>query len=507
MLSLAMASAVDLTARPPPVRIPKLKYRNPLPSGEVSTTSQSERPTVSESQAFSVVTQMSSDTASLASPSLASTTSSVASSNDAKSSRKKKKTSSVLSFLSLKEPSQSALDQFAEQQRKQATGKASAASLSNTSSYFVNQKLPRNVPKVNSKWDGIPGAKNNRHLTASASTKDNQHSLVSRSSWSAPFKELAWNDPRNAVTSDDRHKLSKSLASPLAAESNRLDRWDSIGHVSPVTTTPELSYFFPDALTEPFGASPSIPLEDENSSGGLPSRLSDSTLGTRSSMDESAGSTAVSPASSTDSINTMARDTTDTVFRKRNDQPHRDLFGDGTYAVQPPDTERVPESHDLLFDVHLAIEKEKDDTPTSPSSTVASIVPHYVPAQSIHSFGRSRVPSGARSHNNRTLSMTSYRRTPSSSALPTVYEASLTSSTESLGTNNRHIKVDEDVHSIAPSAIASPELPFHWSESPRERLGLGGRLKMNDVSPWDGQAKTQGKLKKSRLSTFLGIKT
>lgn len=87
--------------------------------------------------------------------------------DDTPSIKAKKKGAAVLGFLSIKEPSASALEQFAEQQRKQAAEKSNASGrkvpvgMSGVSS----QKLPANVPKVNSKWDGLPE-------TASRSSKD-----------------------------------------------------------------------------------------------------------------------------------------------------------------------------------------------------------------------------------------------------------------------------------------------------------------------------------------------
>jgi len=468
--------------------------------------SQQDRPPASEPQpATSVTTRPSLDTANLAPPSLASTTSGAASPNDARSSSKKtkkKKTNSVLSFLSLKEPSQSALDQFAEQQRKQAAGKSASTSLSKSSGNYVNQKLPKTVPKVNSKWDGVPGVKSTHYSTPSASTKGNRRSLVSPSSWTSPIKSLARND------SDSMHNR---FTSPPPSESSQLPRSDSsIGYVSSVVKMPKVSYYTPNAPTEAFSVSPSIPVEEETSSRELPSPFSDSLSETRPSTDEPADSRAVSPDSSTDSVNTLVRDTAETIFRKLNDQPHQDLFGDDAYAVQPAGTVRVPESHDFLFDVHVIVERRREDKSVSPSSVVSSTAPHYAPAPPVHNFSRPMSWSGPKSQKIRSLSKSSYRRRPSASALPTVYEASLASSTESLGPlrENGHGHVDEDANSIAPSKIPSSERFIPWHESPRERLGLGGRLKMNDdLSPWDSQGETRGKLKKSRLSTFLGTRT
>ncbi|SMQ46448.1 unnamed protein product [Zymoseptoria tritici ST99CH_3D7] len=68
---------------------------------------------------------------------------------------RKKKSSSVLGLLALKEPSTVAFEKFAEQERKRAGrkgGKAAAVIMPGVSS----QRLPEHVPKVNSKWDGLP---------------------------------------------------------------------------------------------------------------------------------------------------------------------------------------------------------------------------------------------------------------------------------------------------------------------------------------------------------------
>ncbi|KAK4507063.1 hypothetical protein PRZ48_000797 [Zasmidium cellare] len=67
----------------------------------------------------------------------------------------KRKSSGVLSFLTLKEPSTSALDQFAEHERKKAAQKG-AKSVAAVMPGVSSQKIPDHVPKVNSKWDGLP---------------------------------------------------------------------------------------------------------------------------------------------------------------------------------------------------------------------------------------------------------------------------------------------------------------------------------------------------------------
>ncbi|KAI4088798.1 MAG: hypothetical protein LQ344_005851 [Seirophora lacunosa] len=68
---------------------------------------------------------------------------------------KKKSSSSFFNFLSVKEPSTQAFEAYQEQMKKRGTtqtGRANAVGLPGVSS----AKLPPTVPKVNSKWDGVP---------------------------------------------------------------------------------------------------------------------------------------------------------------------------------------------------------------------------------------------------------------------------------------------------------------------------------------------------------------
>lgn len=88
---------------------------------------------------------------------------------------KKKKASGVLGFLTLKEPSTSAWEEFAQTQRKAAAQRNPAGGMPCASS----KKLPTHVPKTNSKWDGLPDnakrkasdAKPNRPSTTSTSSR------------------------------------------------------------------------------------------------------------------------------------------------------------------------------------------------------------------------------------------------------------------------------------------------------------------------------------------------
>ncbi|KJX99167.1 hypothetical protein TI39_contig370g00009 [Zymoseptoria brevis] len=95
---------------------------------------------------------------------------------------RKKKSSSVLGFLALKEPSTVAFEEFAEQERKRAGrkgGKAAAVIMPGVSS----QKLPEHVPKVNSKWDGLPPMIKKKDKDR---LRDTRSSTTTMSSYTAP---------------------------------------------------------------------------------------------------------------------------------------------------------------------------------------------------------------------------------------------------------------------------------------------------------------------------------
>lgn len=69
--------------------------------------------------------------------------------------RSKNISNGMLGFLKLKEPSTSAWEDYVRQQKKAAAekhGRSTAVGIPGAST----QKLPDHVPKVNSKWDGLP---------------------------------------------------------------------------------------------------------------------------------------------------------------------------------------------------------------------------------------------------------------------------------------------------------------------------------------------------------------
>jgi hypothetical protein len=505
-----MAPGADLSVQSPPARIPKLKYRNPLPAGQTLPSLDDRRctnnlpcdadspPLTPASIALSSHGRPSLDTASSTSASLASTASSVASSDDSRSSKKKKKAGSVFGFLSLKEPSQVAFEQYAEAQRKLALEKGSSSPSTSTSSStnYASKKLPGNIPKVNSKWDGVPDSIKNRHAKASPLTK-NRHSVMSQDSNMSHSTVLPRNVSRASVMTDGTRNPPNSVASPAASVSG-LSIDQDFRSTSPTPSTNDLSetsFYFPEptdcdaSVTQPLQPQTYHPSTIES-----PPRSAQPSFDFSSPSDQVPGLRPDSPASSTSSADTVVRDTADVIFKKLNDQPQKSFWEDA-HAVQPHDEVNiaVPESHDFLFDDLLP-----SDTPQSNSPMTTPPLSHYAPARPVHNFSRP-ISLGDLSAPPRSKRTVSYRRTPISSGLPTLYEASVTSL-------HSDEKVQDDAHaetrSIAPSTVAPSIMSAHWHDSPRERLGLGGRIRMDAATPWEGSGDSPSKLKRYRLSMF-----
>ncbi|KAK5132760.1 hypothetical protein LTR08_008645 [Meristemomyces frigidus] len=94
--------------------------------------------------------------------------------------KKKKKSSGMLGFLTLKEPSTSAWEEFAEAQKK-ITAEKSVKTPAVGKPGRPTQKLPDFVPKTNSKWDGLPEASKKKSVDTNGKDRSNRNSVVSAS--------------------------------------------------------------------------------------------------------------------------------------------------------------------------------------------------------------------------------------------------------------------------------------------------------------------------------------
>ncbi|KAJ4345304.1 uncharacterized protein N0V89_011434 [Didymosphaeria variabile] len=519
-----MAPAAEL-ARPP--RIPKLTYRNRLPTDDLSLisrtssastdipnndTSADQRLSTPTCTPVSTLDYDCRSTTSSKSASLASSDESI--SRESKASSAKKRKNGVLNFLTLKEPSQIALDQFADAQRKQTAAKSGQSTPVGRHG-ISPQKLPPTVPKVNSKWDGVPESlKSSRNSITSSKRASTISSTSSQSSPSShTIRNPTINSSTISVATHDSRGPPNSLASPMHSAIDVSEytptklppRADSPSSAS----LPEITYFFP-ADPSSLGASPVSSAEQPWSS---PPRLDqDSSQAFVTDFDEKL---------SISGPDTVTSDEVNAIFRRLKGaagEPQGVYFG---AEDEDPD---VPDTHDFLFDVNPIMNTPPPRTsshqaPAQPAPPV--LVPHYVPTRRpTANFSRPR-PNQTVSNPPRP-SPYSYNRKFSAPVLPTLYEASIASiddtdaasDTTEIGRTDTRGSTDSteslSAPSIAPSTAPSVATSFtpsvmsaSWYRSSRERLGLGGRIRKSDVLPWEQTEQVRrGKPKKSRLSVF-----
>ncbi len=393
------------------------------------------------------------------------------------------------------------------------------------------------MPKVNSKWDGIPDAVKKRQsmaTTTTRSSKDNKRDSAGSYGWyGSHVSALPWSASEYSILTDESRGPPNSIMSVPSGTNADLAH---NGHYVPMSpshgTLDEVAYYCPE---EPM-ASGALPVQSSSDTTEVDS-LPRGPYHRRADYGQPEDARSASPASSTDSVDTIVRDTADVLFKKMNDRPQQQSFwgGDAPAVQAPSETDTsVPESHDFLFKVPSSSEPRKNDSPmaspplphnqpsvryTSPpahyfSATVNDnhpLVPHYSPSRPVHNFSRPMSPPNPTNPFQHAaaplVAPPSVRsRAAMSSGLPTLYETSI-ASTESLET----IRDDSDARSIAPSvapsftpsSIAPSELSEHWQQSSRDRLGLGGQLRKGDVLPWKTTEDSIGKPKRHRLSMLL----
>ena len=171
--------------------------------------------------------------------------------NSTNAGRKEKKGGSFFNFLSVKEPSAQAFEEYQNQMRKKTQGRKgrpSAVGMPGVSS----AKLPPTVPKVNTRWDGVPQAlkekekekdksKDPPRLSVSAGSKKpassrpgqlsrsgTSHSASSTSSGNRLADLYGWSTPSSS---------SGSIAKDFALEHNKPKKTPS------TTTLPETTLF------------------------------------------------------------------------------------------------------------------------------------------------------------------------------------------------------------------------------------------------------------------------
>jgi hypothetical protein len=203
------------------MRIPKLAVRNRVPEDDIDIISKDagRRPPLSSQSSDSTISptlvRMGSDRP-FDSQEQANGSSSAG--GKAGSNASVKKTGSgVIGFLTLKEPSSLALEDFAEAQKKAAAQKGGTVSAS-------SRKLPEYVPKTNSRWDGLTERARRKSVDSKKSTVSKASrrasAATSRSTQSGSSTSSGGQDStQSAKPSSSRSCRPKTLARSIDGDS------------------------------------------------------------------------------------------------------------------------------------------------------------------------------------------------------------------------------------------------------------------------------------------------
>ena len=183
----------------------------------------------------------------------------------------KKRGSSLFSFLSVKEPSQQAFLDYQESIRKQTaarSGRVTAVGMPGVSS----AKLPLTVPRVNSKWDGVPqtlkekgkekkdarrpSLMSHRHSSSNATAgglKSRRSSLTLGSQRSNPKSPSFFGNKAGNPSDSSVAKLGwESYSLSNGSSSKDLTSTSTSSGASPSTSPlPEMNCFFPQDVPKP----------------------------------------------------------------------------------------------------------------------------------------------------------------------------------------------------------------------------------------------------------------
>ncbi|KAI9719531.1 MAG: hypothetical protein M1828_006160 [Chrysothrix sp. TS-e1954] len=153
--------------------------------------------------------------------------------------KKAKNKSGLLGFLTLKEPSQAAFEEFGALQRRQDASKNSKPA---NASRTPQKKLPDCVPKVNSSWDGMPDvARERRREMKSTSGEPWHRNLDSKSSGDiTPKRSIS--TPKSSKSPSARVTPYDGSRRPSFEQYRRLPTEDSTKNRAPQIFSSEASH-------------------------------------------------------------------------------------------------------------------------------------------------------------------------------------------------------------------------------------------------------------------------
>jgi hypothetical protein len=128
--------------------------------------------------------------------------------NDSGQSAGKKKRGGMLNFLTVKEPSTSAWAEFAKAEQEKSKQKGGSV-IGSGAHKPSSQRLPNFVPKVNSKWDGLPDNVQKKSMDSKTSSRHNRNSITSNAT-----RDTTWTT--NSTVSGDS-KMEKQAVATLSS--------------------------------------------------------------------------------------------------------------------------------------------------------------------------------------------------------------------------------------------------------------------------------------------------
>ncbi|KAK6440472.1 hypothetical protein LTR95_003296 [Oleoguttula sp. CCFEE 5521] len=535
--------SVDLTSTK--VRVPNLAVKN-APS---STTPQKDRSDGSDTRPSTAETTTSRPRSSRTDESRASgqrmRNASISTTQSALPGSKQspaKKKSGVLGFLTLKEPSTLALQQYAEQQRKATAAKAGTKPPS-TRAGVSAQKLPDHVPKVNSKWDGLPEPANKTAIQRKRSSKvDSTFSQYSLATKRSSYRSNNTSSDGTQSTRRPFGSLSSrpsSLGTPPrsrnASVQNSIDT--SRGSAQPRSPLKAIHPALRDQTTKngvhtflhpPTPEPPEVQEVIRGSDLDLPDLPELEDFGAAMYLSTSAEPSPLTPPAHDGRLDSamdlqphaMTCDGNGTVW-------YSDTDNDSLYTPHPRLKIHTPGTGSRAASIrNWPLQNVAPPTPLSP--TTDSSRPY-------HRFSEYSPPRSSSPTPIAELADTSFHTTtrPSTAAscdtsqlaLPagTTFRPPATSSASSSGGASTIapsiIAPSIIAPSIAPSTVPSV-MSAQWHMPPKQRLGLGGVVRMGEVMPWEiegeleemaveresrASAKIEGKGIK-RLSRVLGLR-
>lgn len=423
----------------------------------------------------------------------------------------RKKRNSVLGFLSLKEPSSVALEEFAQQQKKAAAAKgprATAVGLPGVST----QKLPDHVPKVNSKWDGLPedGKQADQQKTSqskrlsmiSNTTRKSQNSISSvfsdgRKSPRLTVGSLTSRPQSLAVTHKRSYRGSVTSSSSSEASLRTERAMTSALQPAVLAERPTSTFLARDQPASPTASPPEVPLVSTLERAPGPTH----TLHT-SGLDYSDKIVLEPPLEPPNVVSlpqVVPSDGNRTLWYSDTDADDSvDVISSGHGVLAPPSViywtpTKVPLIGQILE------EDESDEVEVSDWPLPAARI--EMPAAStrearaqdttssgtptLHSHvSESRSSTTSHATDTTLTTVTPSRISTTLSEAPT--ETSPPSSPGSIArpfprADLAKVESNSD-HSIAPSIMSA-----QWRQSPKQRLGLGSKLKRSEVLPWESE--------------------